>query len=113
MKRVALVLALVACHPAPLPPVPDVVVPDAATPALDAAPTPAQDASAPDAGPMDACLAACLNLKALGCLGGDVATCADVCRKVQLAGLTDLKPGCLADAGSRQAARACGSVKCP
>jgi hypothetical protein len=95
----------------PPPPEPDVVVVPPDT--HDAAPAPAQDASLPDAGPLDPCQAACLNLKALGCLSSDVPTCTDVCRRVQDAGLTDLKPACLAAATSKAGARGCGSVRCP
>jgi len=80
--------------------------------------TPVSPTIPPDASPADVpvltdCSAACDNLKRLGCPEGDDTDCERVCTKTQASLLTDLHPSCLASAGSKEAARSCGSVRCP
>lgn len=76
------------------------------------APAPdAQDGAPPLAlGPVGAaaCAPACANLARLGCPEGQNATCEATCQHMQT--IADMAPGCLADAGSVDAALACGSL---
>lgn len=60
-----------------------------------------------------ACGIACANLRLLGCSEGEQDNCEPVCIHAQEAGLTDLKPDCLSAARTKDAARACKTVKCP
>lgn len=83
-------------------------------------PSPLQNDSGADAAPPDdldaassACARACRNLAALGCSEGTATSCTATCQHTQTARLVDLHPTCLADAKSKAAARACGSVDCP
>lgn len=77
-------------------------------------PAPSFDASAAiDAGPVDpACARGCAALRAIGCSEGAPA-CEGVCTRDQRAGYAEHRPDCLADAGTKEAARACGTVDCP
>jgi hypothetical protein len=79
---------------------PDPVVPE---PELDAG----LDAKAP------ACVRACAQLAKIGCLEGADVACVATCQHAQDSRVTDMHPECLAAAGDKQAARACGSVECP
>ncbi len=92
-----IVVAGLACiHPTP--PIP--VVPDQPDAAVE-----------PDA-PVSACASACANLGRLGCPEGLEGNCTTVCERAQATKLTDLKPECLAGAGTPGEARACGTVRC-
>lgn len=71
-------------------------------------PHPVGDA-APDRG---SCVLACATLRSLGCREGLAANCVATCDHVESSRLTELHPGCLAAATSKEAARACGSVRC-
>jgi hypothetical protein len=55
--------------------------------------------------------AACANLAKLGCPEGGT-SCVATIQHASSAGVTDLKPACLAAATSQDAARACGTVTC-
>lgn len=102
-----LAVLVVGCPSQPVapPPEPDVVVVDA-TPSLP---------PVFEAGPVgDVYSAACTRLAAIGCAeGGDVALCTRTLRLAASASRADMRPACLADAGSKDAARACGTVECP
>ena len=85
----------------------------------DAAPWGYEDGSTGPNGPKPAhpvCDRACVNLRALGCpegtpvTGGD--SCEDVCARSDLSGHFSIKPQCLADSGSVEQLRACGTVRC-
>ena len=63
--------------------------------------------------PTDVYAGACANLAAIGCQEGAKPNCAAVMQRAQESAITDLHPACLATATSKEAARACGSVRCP
>jgi len=99
--------ACASCTPTPVPPTSDAALPDAgletAPPALDAAPR--ADLTA-------ACSAMCANLAKLGCTEGG-ASCQSECLLVQGKHTADLKPFCVADAGSPGDVTGCGgSASC-
>lgn len=73
------------------------------------------DARALDAGlaKPDLCELACPRLKLLGCPEGGERECVAVCRHAETSRVTDLRPDCIAAAGSKAAVRACGTVACP
>ncbi len=102
-------LPLLACTPARYSPDADV---DAAqqgdASARDGVARPS-DAAA-DVAP-DLAARACANLRACGCPEGLDPTCSDVLRHAAL-GTFDMKAACIADAGTRDAVRACGTVRC-
>jgi len=89
-----------------------------------AADAPAPGPSDPEAGfedadgarPRSACRHACEAMRRFGCPegapldGGD--SCEAVCEHAESSGKFALKPACIADAGSRDAVRACGTVRC-
>lgn len=103
--RALVVVALVAGCKGPVAPGPDAdaSAPDAATPA------------SMDAGPPTRCVAACANLRRLGCPEGeerDAGGCGAVCGHAAASRSFDLKPDCLAKAATVDEARACGTVLC-
>jgi len=78
-------------------------------------PTDAGDGAPPPPGPAAACSAMCATLRKIPCPEGraDAGTaCEDSCMKVQANHSGDLKPLCVADAGSAEAVRACGTMTC-
>jgi hypothetical protein len=87
------------CQPSPTPPMPDAS--DAAPPAVDAG--------------TSIYARACANLADQHCQEGLAPNCAAVLEHAQTARINDFDPPCLADAGSKDAVRACGrrGVKCP
>lgn len=76
------------------------------------APAPDADASAllGDAGP---CQAAAANLARIGCAVGSDPEFVTGCLQNLAAPITAQPLGCWADAGSKEAARACGELSCP
>lgn len=72
-------------------------------------PTPSADGGDELDASRTSCASACENLHRLGC---PIANCEQSCAKAQ-GSLTDLHPACLSRADSKEAARACGSVRCP
>ena len=105
MKISVFALGLIACSPthpiAPVQPIPE----DAGgeQPSTD-------DAQYPD------CARACTRLREHGCPEGLTPdgglTCYDVCTKAESSGNFSLNPRCVADAESREAVRACKTVRC-
>jgi hypothetical protein len=65
---------------------------------------------------LTACDHACANLEKFHCpesltpTNGD--TCTVVCQRAEATGKLSLKPACVADAGTVEAIRACGTVRC-
>jgi hypothetical protein len=90
----ASILALAGCPSPPNPPTPD---------SGDAA----MLGDANHAGAM------CSRLAELGCAEGADPSCAVVVAHVMDAGLTRVNAACIASATSKEAARACGFVRCP
>lgn len=111
MRVVILFVGLLAGECQKTPPAPPAPLP------TDAGP----EAAAPEAGPVDedaspresVCARACARLKELGCKEGLAASCVATCERAQAEHLTDLHPDCLAAASTKEAARACKSVRCP
>lgn len=93
-----------ACAGCPTPPAPTPGVPDAAITTTDAAP------SLPDAS--SDLVAACANMKTLGCAEGNDPLCPAVLGHGVDAHITRLDVPCLAGAKSKAEARGCGSVRC-
>jgi len=90
-------LALLACTP-PHAPQPD---------ASDAA-------SLGDVAPNAVCVSACSNLAAIGCIEGADVNCVVACTKNATGAPIAVMPAaCWSDAGTKEAARACGGVSCP
>lgn len=62
------------------------------------------------------CAYACANLQRRRCPDGSARSgedsCYVVCRRAEQTGKIDLKPGCVADAGTVEAIRACGTYEC-
>jgi len=87
-----LCFALLSCAGCPAPP--------PAT--FDAGPHPTYDGG-------DVCARVCPHLVDIGC---EVPSCLDVCRDAEWKKQTDLHTACLLEAGDKEAARACKSVRC-
>ena len=67
-----------------------------------------------DSQDVDLCDTACNNLYILKCSEGeDVSHCTKSCKIAQSDKITNLRPGCLSSAKTKEDARLCGSVKCP
>jgi hypothetical protein len=97
--RLLALLAILLCGCPPMPPV-----------------SPPTDADAAETPNVDACAAACAKLLALGCPEGRPndagVTCEMLCDEDQVKGVSaQLRPACVADAGSVAALAACG-VRC-
>lgn len=62
------------------------------------------------------CAAACATLRALDCEDGfrrpGEDTCYVLCKRAQLSGVMDFKPGCVAGKTSKAAVRSCGTYRC-
>jgi hypothetical protein len=87
-------MALCACPSPPNPPVPD-------------------SGDAALLGDANPAAAMCSNLAALGCAEGLDPSCAVVVAHTMDTGLTKVNAACIASATSKEAARACGFVRCP
>jgi hypothetical protein len=89
---------MVACIPAPSPPVVQV------------------DASITDASIGSVCSTACANLKRIGCPEGDTPdggkSCVSICEAAEASGKFNLQPACVSVAKTKDDVRACKSVRC-
>jgi hypothetical protein len=79
---------------------------------LSACVTPTPVPPPPGPGP-DVYASACANLARLKCDEGSKPNCASVMQRAQESAITDMRPVCLSMAPTKEAARACGSVRCP
>jgi hypothetical protein len=62
-------------------------------------------------GPADSCACACSVLTVLGCPEGAL-HCVEVCNHAADTATFDMKPACISAATTKEAVRACGTVKC-